>query len=133
MRGVEHHDKSGPTAIVNECSEYPYGHFMVPICGLPVTTVDICSGSSHRSHLKKAQDIVALAESQEYSVGASFSADTIDSAVAEPHSDQPTVPQSTGTVVSLPPLKSDSSASAQNGANPADDQFADLKSSHEAT
>lgn len=132
MRGIEHLDKSGPTAIVDQCSEYPYGHFTVPICGLPVTNVDIRGRSSRRSQSKKAHDVVALAESQDYSVGASFSAETIDSAPEPPSGQSPVVQQSTGTVVSLPPLKSDSNATDQNGACAAGHSFAD-KSANEAT
>ena len=130
MRGVEHLDKSGPTAIVNESSDYPYAHFTVPVCGLPLTKVDI-SGRSSRLPRKKSQDGIAFTESQDYSVGTSFSADAESS--VEPPSAQPQVAQqSEGTVVSLPPLKSDANTTSQNGSGPVDASFADFQSSNDA-
>jgi len=122
MRGVEHLDKSGPTAIVNESSEYPYAHFTVPVCGLPMSSVDIQGRPTRRVPSKQA-----FAEPTR-EVGPSFSVDSMDSEEA------PAAQQSTGTVVSLPPLKSDSKAMAQNGSRHAEDStFADFQSSHDAT
>lgn len=128
MRGIEHLDKSGPTAIVNESSKYPFAHFAVPICGLPMTNVDIRGRTSRRSQSKKEQDSIAFTESRDDSVGASFSADTMDGT-----DHPPLAQQSTGTVVSLPPSKSNSNTITENGADPADHSFADFQSSHGAT
>lgn len=132
MRGVEHLDKSGPIAIVNPSSDYPYAHFTVPVCGLPLTKVDISGRSFHRLQRKKSQDNIEFTESQDYSVGASFSADT--EASAEPQFVQPqAAQQSTGTVVSLPPLKSDANTTSHNGAGLVDAGFADFQSSNDAS
>lgn len=130
MRGIEHLDKSGPTAIVNESSDYPYGHFTVPVCGLPLTKVDI--SASRRLQQKKSQVGIAFTESQDYSVGASFSADT-EPSVEPPPVRQQVAPQSAGTVVSLPPLRSDANTASQNGSGPVDASFADFQSSNDAS
>lgn len=129
MRGVEHLDKRGPTAIVNEYGDYPYAHFTVPVCGLPMSKVDIRGRSSRRPQSKQAAE-TSFFEEVEQVVGPSFSADSMDSRSVEPPSTQPQ--QSEGTVVSLPPLKSDSDTTAQNGSGPVDSGFADFQSSNDA-
>lgn len=113
MRGVEHLDKTGPIAVVNDCSEYPYAHFTVPVCGLPVTDVDI-QGRSMRRHTSKK----ALHECSQ-AVGPSFSLDSADSV-------EPPAPaqQTTGTVVDLPPLKSGGDSIKHEGSRQDDSDFA---------
>lgn len=130
MRGVEHLDKSGPVAVANEYSEYPYGHFTVPICGLPVTKVDIQGRLlSQPRPSRQTAEMSAFCEVERI-VGPSFSAESAEPAPS-PSAPEATTQQVTGTVVSLPPLKSDSSA--QNGSGNADSGFADFQSSRNST
>lgn len=124
MRGVEHLDKRGPVAVVNECSKYPYAHFTVPVCGLPLTAVDIHGGSLSRPQSKRAAEVSAFSEIERV-VGPSFSADSIDSAPEA----SPPIQQNAGTVVSLPPLQSEPDTATENGADPTDSDFTDFQSS----
>jgi hypothetical protein len=125
MRGVEHLDKSGPIAIVNEYSEYPYAHFTVPVCGLPMSKVDVRGGSKRRAQSRKVAKTSVFADPKH---DASLKTDSIDS--TEP---PPRTQQSSGTVVSLPPLKSASDTTAENGSGPIDSSFAEFHSSHNAS
>lgn len=125
VRGAEHLDKRGPVAVANNYSDHPYAHFTVPVCGLPVTRVDIDGRlSSTRRRPTQTAEMSAFCEIERV-VGPSFSAESADSSVHLQPSTR--AQQSTGTVVELPPLKSDKID--QNASVPKHDDFADFQSS----
>jgi hypothetical protein len=116
--------KGGPIAIVNERSEYPYAHFMVPI-GLPMSEVETQGGNPRR------RDLVQEVKSSPFSGPQHAQEPTANEATSFPaeSSSSQVEPQSiSGTVVSLPPLKSDANVSTQNGIEATD--FANFETSH---
>lgn len=115
--------KDGPVAIVNERSEYPYAHFMVPI-GLPMTEVETQGGNPRRRDLVQEVKFFPFSGPQH----AHEASNEVISFPAEPSSSQVEPQSISGTVVSLPPLKSDANVSTENGIEATD--FANFETSH---